>query len=163
WRMHRDFLYDARMRGVEWNAVRAKYTPLVERVSERAELNDILGMMVAEVGALHSQVAPGDIRRPAPEGAPAGLGAVLARTAKGANDIATFAREFYANVNRDGLIIDVRRNQGGNIDSWIIEKLLRKAWAYWAPPSGRTYANMQNTFRGHLVVLVDELTYSDGE
>ncbi|MYN05071.1 peptidase S41 [Pseudoduganella sp. DS3] len=279
WRMHRDFLYDAKMRGVDWNLVRSKYTPLVERVTERAELNDILGMMVAEVGALHSQVQPGDIRRPAPEGSPAGLGAVLARTAKGyrvehvyrtepelpnargplaqpdvdvregdtitavngkpvleardisdlllnqadkqvllnvvtakgaqrsvivtpvaqarhatlrygdweqslarkvdeaskgrigylhlramgPNDIATFAREFYANVNRDGLIIDVRRNQGGNIDSWIIEKLLRKAWAYWAPPSGRTYPNMQNTFRGHLVVLVDELTYSDGE
>ncbi|MCE3264257.1 MAG: peptidase [Pseudoduganella sp.] len=279
WRMHRDFLYDAKMRGVDWNVVRSKYTPLVERVTERAELNDILGMMVAEVGALHSQVAPGDIRRPAPEGTPAGLGAVLERTAKGyrvqhvyrtepelpnarsplaqpdvdvragdiitavngkpvleardisdlllnqadkqvllnvatakgaqrsvivtpvplarhallrygdweqglarkvdeaskgrigylhlramgPNDIATFAREFYANINRDGLIIDVRRNQGGNIDSWIIEKLLRKAWAYWAPPSGRVYPNMQNTFRGHLVVLVDELTYSDGE
>ena len=279
WRMHRDFLYDAKMRGVDWNLVRSKYAPLVERVSERAELNDILGMMVAEVGALHSQVAPGDIRRPAPEGAPAGLGAVLERSAKGyrvqhvyrtepelpgargplaqpdvdvregdtitavngrpvleardisdlllnqadkqvllnvttakgtarsvivtpvaqarqatlrygdweqglarqveqaskgrigylhlramgPNDIAVFAREFYANVNRDGLIIDVRRNQGGNIDSWIIEKLLRKAWAYWSPPSGRTYPNMQNTFRGHLVVLVDELTYSDGE
>src|SRR5204863_5468024 len=57
WRMHRDFLYDAKMRGVDWNAVRSKYAPLVERVSERAELNDILGMMVAEVGALHSQVA----------------------------------------------------------------------------------------------------------
>ena len=278
WRMHRDFLYDVKMRGVDWNGVRSKYSPLVDRVTERAELNDLLGMMVAEVGALHSQVAPGDIRRPAPEGAPAGLGAVLARTAQGykvehiyrteaelpsaraplalpdvdvregdvitavngksvleardisdlllnqadkqvllhvstakgpravmvtpvtaarqaalrygdweqgrarqveqagkgrigylhlramgPNDIATFAREFYANINRDGLVIDVRRNQGGNIDSWIIEKLLRKAWAYWAPPSGRIFSNMQNTFRGHLVVLADELTYSDGE
>jgi tricorn protease len=40
-------------------------------------------------------------------------------------------RDFYANVDREGLIIDVRRNRGGNIDSWIIEKLLRRAWAYW--------------------------------
>jgi tricorn protease len=57
----------------------------------------------------------------------------------------------------------VRRNRGGNIDSWIIEKLLRKAWAFWssaAQPGARTCSN---TFRGHLVVLVDEMTYSDGE
>ncbi|MES2129300.1 MAG: S41 family peptidase [Pseudomonadota bacterium] len=279
WRMHRDFLYDVNMRGVSWNGIHEKYAPLLERVTDRAELNDVLGMMVSEVGALHSQVAPGDLRRPSPEGSPSGLGAVFTRTADGfrvdhiyrsepelpsergplaqadvnvkegdiitsingkptsqardiadlllnqadkqmlmqvksaaaaprsvivtpvsmakqaalrysdweqgraqivdqaskgrigylhlramgPRDIASFARDFYANINRDGLIIDVRRNNGGNIDSWIIEKLLRKAWAFWASNGNQPSGNMQNTFRGHLVVLVDELTYSDGE
>ncbi len=279
WRMHRDFLYDAKMRGLDWLKIRNKYAPLVERITDRAELNDILGMMVAEVGALHSQVAPGDIRKATPEGQPAGLGAVLSHAADGyridhvyrsepelpsergplaqadmdikdgdvitavngrpvlqardisdlllnqadkqvllhvkrgtaaakpfivmpvsmtrqnslrysdweqsrssrvdaesqgkigylhlramgQNDIASFARDFYSNINRDGLIIDVRRNNGGNIDSWIIEKLLRKAWAFWSSPNNQPASNMQQTFRGHLVVLVDELTYSDGE
>jgi tricorn protease len=279
WRMHRDFLYDIKMRGVDWNAARARYAPLVERVTDRAELDDVLGMMISEVGALHSQIRPGDVRRAAGEGVPAGLGAVLSRVADGyrvdrvyqsepelpeergplaapdvdvregdiitavngralteardiadlllnqagrqtllqvkrpggaphpvivtpvsmatqaslryadweqsrarqvdeaskgkigylhlramvARDIDSFARDFYANINKDGLIIDVRRNNGGNIDSWIIEKLLRKAWAFWSTHGGRTRPNMQNTFRGHLVVLVDELTYSDGE
>ncbi len=32
--------------------------------------------------------------------------------------------------DRGGLIVDVRHNCGGNIDSWILEKLLRKAWFY---------------------------------
>jgi tricorn protease len=278
WRMHRDFLYDVKMRGVNWTGVHDKYAPLVERVTDRTELNDVLGMMISEVGSLHSQIAPGELRRSAPEGAPAGLGALLTRTAEGyrvdhiyrsepelpsergplaqaevdvkegdvitavngkpaaeardiadlllnqadkqvllqvkgkagvrsvivmpvnmarqaslrysdweqsrarqveaaskgrigylhlramgGRDIASFARDFYANVNRDGLIIDVRRNNGGNIDSWIIEKLLRKAWAFWSSPGALPAPNMQNTFRGHLVVLVDEFTYSDGE
>ena len=70
---------------------------------------------------------------------------------------------FYANYNKEGLIIDVRRNRGGNIDSWIIEKLLRKAWAFWQPTHGSASTNMQQTFRGKLVVLTDQLTYSDGE
>lgn len=83
--------------------------------------------------------------------------------AMGPNDIATFAREFYAQFDRDGLIIDVRRNRGGNIDSWIIEKLLRRAWAFWKRPNGQPYTNMQQAFRGHLVVLTDAFTYSDGE
>jgi tricorn protease len=84
--------------------------------------------------------------------------------AMGGSDINTFAREFYANAERDGLIIDVRRNNGGNIDSWVIEKLLRRAWSFWTTADG-TYrgVNMQQTFRGHLVVLIDEYTYSDGE
>jgi len=83
--------------------------------------------------------------------------------AMGPNDIADFAREFYANIDRDGLIIDVRRNRGGNIDSWIIEKLLNRAWSFWQPPGRTPFWNMQNTFRGHLAVLIDPLTYSDGE
>jgi tricorn protease len=279
WRMHRDFLYDTKMRGVDWNAVQKRYAPLVERVTDRAELDDVLGMMISEVGALHSQIRPGDVRRGPAEGVPAGLGAVLTRVADGyrvdrvyrsepelpaergplaapdvnvkegdiitavngkslleardiadlllnqagrqtllsvkspagasrqvivtpvsmarqgalrysdweqgraheadqlsngkigylhlramgQNDIDTFARDFYANINKDGLIIDVRRNNGGNIDSWIIEKLLRKAWMYWTSHGSQPSPNMQNTFRGHLVVLVDEMTYSDGE
>ena len=36
-----------------------------------------------------------------------------------------------------GLIIDVRHNNGGNIDSWILGKLLRKAWFYWQPRVGQ--------------------------
>ena len=279
WRMHRDFLFDDKMRGVEWIKMRSKYAPLVDRISDRAELNDVLGMMVSEVSTLHSQVRPGDIRSAPADGQAAGLGAILSRAtegyridhiyqseaelpsqrsplqqpeldvkqgdvitavngqavldardisdlllnqadkqvllnvkrgalpakavlvtpismlkqnslrytdweqsrstrvntasngnigylhlrAMGPQDIASFAREFYANINRDGLIIDVRRNNGGNIDSWIIEKLLRKAWAFWASPNNYPTVNMQQTFRGHLVVLVDELTYSDGE
>jgi tricorn protease len=80
-----------------------------------------------------------------------------------ARDIDAFARDFYANINKEGLIIDVRRNNGGNIDSWIIEKLLRRSWAFWSSQGKQPYSNMQNTFHGHLVVLTDELTYSDGE
>lgn len=83
--------------------------------------------------------------------------------AMGPQDIASFARDFYAQFDREGLIIDVRRNRGGNIDSWILEKLLRRAWAFWQPPRGAPYTNMQQAFRGHLVVLADALTYSDGE
>jgi tricorn protease len=81
----------------------------------------------------------------------------------GAGDMATFVRDFYAQYDRDGLIIDVRRNRGGNIDSWVIEKLLRRAWAFWQPPRGAPYTNMQDAFRGHLTVLADQFTYSDGE
>ncbi len=83
--------------------------------------------------------------------------------AMGSNDIAQWFRDYYPVFNRQGLIIDVRHNNGGNIDSWILGRLLRKAWMYWQSRVGNPYWNMQWAFRGHLVVLVDEWTASDGE
>lgn len=277
WLMHRDFLFDKGMRGLDWQASRDKYQPLLQRVTDRYELDDIFAQMMGELNALHSQVRGGEYRQAqAPQAA--SLGAILESTANGvrishiyhtdpelpaqaaplakpgvnarsgdvivavngqpvnnqaeltsqlrnqagkqvlltlqrdknrlqtivepvtvsrehqlryhdwvwnnqqqvnkdsndqigylhlyamgATDIASFAREFYANYQKDGLIIDVRRNRGGNIDSWVIEKLLRRAWAFWQPTHGAPYTNMQQAFRGHLVVLTDQLTYSDGE
>lgn len=84
--------------------------------------------------------------------------------AMSSSDVAGFARDFYEHYDKDGLIIDVRGNSGGNIDSWILSTLLRRVWAFWHNQQGEpTNVNMQQTFRGHLVVLIDEGTYSDGE
>ncbi|HEY9174220.1 MAG TPA: S41 family peptidase, partial [Verrucomicrobiae bacterium] len=83
--------------------------------------------------------------------------------AMGTANIAEWARHFYPIFQRQGLIIDVRHNRGGNIDSWILGRLLRKAWFYWQPRVGDPTWNMQYAFRGHAVVLCNERTASDGE
>ncbi|PMG79665.1 peptidase S41 [Shewanella sp. 10N.286.51.B7] len=277
WLMHRDSFYDKNMRGKDWAEIKKKYQPLLARLTDRNELNDIFKQMMGELDALHSQVRGGDIAKN-DTATGASLGARLTQTSKGivishiyqndpelpsqasplarievdakegdiilaingkpvtniaevtqglrnqakkqvllelkrgkyshstivvphenntdaklryldwvnnnatkvteasdgkmgylhlyamgSGDIESFAREFYTNYDKEGLIIDVRRNRGGNIDSWIIEKLLRRAWAFWQPTHGSASTNMQQTFRGHLVVLADQMTYSDGE
>ena len=83
--------------------------------------------------------------------------------AMGTQDMAQWAREFFPVFQRQGLIIDVRHNRGGNIDSWILGRLLRRAWFYWQPRVGDPYWNMQYAFRGHITVLCNERTASDGE
>jgi tricorn protease len=83
--------------------------------------------------------------------------------AMGSADIARWARDYYPVFQRKGLIIDVRHNNGGNIDSWVLEKLMRKAWFYWQTRVGEPIWNMQYAFRGHIVVLCDQETASDGE
>jgi tricorn protease len=83
--------------------------------------------------------------------------------AMNSEDYTTWAREFYPVFDRQGLILDLRNNHGGNIESWILGKLLRKAWFWWQPRVGAPYSNMQYAFRGHLVVLVNDETSSDGE
>jgi tricorn protease len=83
--------------------------------------------------------------------------------AMGPGDIEQWAREFYPVFDRQGLIIDVRHNNGGNIDSWLLGKLLRQSWFYWQPRIGNPTWNMQYAFRGYMVVLCDQATASDGE
>ena len=83
--------------------------------------------------------------------------------AMGAANMAEFTRDYFPVFNRDGLIIDVRNNRGGNIDSWIMSRLLKKAWAFWQPRVGNPYSNMQYAFRGPMIVICNEYTASDGE
>ncbi len=83
--------------------------------------------------------------------------------AMGSGDAGQFAREFYSQLDRQGLILDVRHNGGGNIDSWVLTQLLRRPWAWFKGRAGGVTPNMQFSFGGHLVILVDERSASDGE
>ncbi len=281
WRLQRDGFYDRKMHGVDWDGMRRRYEPLVARVTDRAELSDVIAQMVGELSALHMFVRGGDLRKPE-DVAVGALGASLVRDeAKGgyritrlwlgdpdlpaergplsaphvdaregdvitavdgvsvlpaadlhvllrdavdkdvrirlvagdtgvardviirpismrreadlryrqwevarrqqvdaaaaeqigylhlramtAADMAEWQRAFYPVHTRPGLIIDLRRNTGGNIDSWLLSRLLRQAWFFWQPRSGDASPNMPYAYRGHVAVLVDQETASDGE
>jgi tricorn protease len=279
WRMMRDYFYDRDLHRVDWLQVRKRYEPLVDRLTDRWELDDLLAQMVGELSALHTFVYGGDKRHSQDFTATGFLGASLQKTGKGLliehiyksdpdyldltsplnkpeltvkegdvitgvnnvpltavpdiaellankvgvpvklslvskqgkayeqvvkpmsygdeftlkyneweyvtrkkvdelsnNDIAyihlkamgssdmdNFVKQFYPVFNRKGLILDVRNNNGGNIDSWILEKLMRKAWMYFQGRSGGPTWNMQYAFRGHMVILCNQQTASDGE
>ena len=62
WRLERDYFDDRHMNGADWPTVLKKYLPLVGRVTDRAELSDLLGQMVSELSALHIFVYGGDMR-----------------------------------------------------------------------------------------------------
>jgi tricorn protease len=279
WRMMRDYFYDRDLHKVDWPAVRQRYEPLVQRLTDRYELDDLLAQMVGELSALHTFVGGGDKRSSSDQIPTGSLGATFKKDAQGltithiyhsdpdfpeqasplnrpelhiregdritavnnvplsqvadiavllenkvhvpvkldltdatgrpyeevvrpissgeeyglkygeweltrrektdsmsnndigyihlramgSNDMDDFVKQFYPIFTRKGLIIDVRHNFGGNIDSWVLERLMRKAWMYWQSRSGGPYWNMQEAFRGHMVILCDQVTSSDGE
>jgi tricorn protease len=92
------------------------------------------------------------------------LGYLHLRAMSGSN-YTEWAKGYFPVFDRKGLIIDVRHNRGGNIDSWILSRLLRRPWFYWSDRVSRKPRlwNMHYSFRGHVVVLVNERTASDGE
>ncbi|MBT8230404.1 MAG: PD40 domain-containing protein, partial [Bacteroidia bacterium] len=79
WRMERDYFYDRNMHGVDWKAMYEKYLPLVDRVTTRNELSDLIGRFVGELSALHTSVRGGDIRNDSKNITVANLGGVFSR------------------------------------------------------------------------------------
>ncbi|HTQ79377.1 MAG TPA: S41 family peptidase, partial [Thermoanaerobaculia bacterium] len=64
WRRYRDFFYVPNMHGYDWAALREEYLPLVKEVGHRADLNYVLGEMVAELNTSHSYIEGGDYEAP---------------------------------------------------------------------------------------------------
>ena len=60
WRMERDFFYDPGLHGADWNAVYARYAPLVPYVRHRADLTYLLDQVGGELSVGHSFVGGGD-------------------------------------------------------------------------------------------------------
>ena len=81
----------------------------------------------------------------------------------GGEGFAEFHRGYLAELEREGLIIDVRYNAGGNVSSLILEKLARKRIGYdvsrWQAPEPYP----RESPAGPMVALANERTSSDGD
>lgn len=62
WRLQRDYFWDPKMSGVDWKKVYRRYEPLLDRVSCRSELSDLLWEMQGELGTSHAYEMGGDYR-----------------------------------------------------------------------------------------------------
>lgn len=61
WRRYRDHFYVENMHGYDWAALRDRYRPLLKYVAHRADLNYLIGEMIAELNVGHAYIAGGDI------------------------------------------------------------------------------------------------------
>jgi tricorn protease len=64
WRTMKYRFYDPKMHGMDWDAARAKYQPLVEFVGDRQELLNLVNEMIGELNASHTGAAPPPGPRP---------------------------------------------------------------------------------------------------
>jgi len=58
WRTMKYRFYDPAMHGMDWDAAKAKYEPLVKDVGDRQELLNIINEMIGELNASHTGAAP---------------------------------------------------------------------------------------------------------
>jgi tricorn protease len=63
WRVERDYFYDPGMHGLDWKAIKIRYQALLPYIVDRADLNYVIGEMIAELNASHTYVRRGDLER----------------------------------------------------------------------------------------------------
>lgn len=280
WRKYRDFFYVKNMHGYDWKSIGEQYRQLLPYVAHRADLNYVLGEMVAELNVGHAYIQGGDFELPerpqvALPGArfaldeqanryriakifpghneepkyrspftevgvdarvgdyvlaidgvplwgndnpyrllrhkknPVTLTLNAAPTLAGARTVTftpifdeapllyldwtqtnrelvakatggrvgylhipdmgaagayEFIKWYYPQIRKEGLIVDVRSNGGGNISQWIIErldsKLLGTRFGHFNDLPN-TYPNQ--VFHGHMVCLINATSASDGD
>ncbi len=64
WRLERDFYWDPAMTGHNWEQIGKRYEALLPWVAHRADLNYLLGEMIAELSTSHTYVGGGDQPHP---------------------------------------------------------------------------------------------------
>ena len=64
WRLLRDWFYDPKMHGLDWNLMRERYGAMVPHVAHRADLDFIFGELGGELNAGHVYVSWGDFPKP---------------------------------------------------------------------------------------------------
>ncbi|MBN2007939.1 PD40 domain-containing protein [candidate division KSB1 bacterium] len=60
WRQMREFFYAPNMHGLDWDAMRQRYKPLVSQINNRVDLTYIIGELIGELSVGHTYVGGGD-------------------------------------------------------------------------------------------------------
>src|SRR5262249_21281078 len=68
WRFERDYFYDPRLHGVDWELMRERYGKLIDEAVTRWDVNYILGDLLGELNASHAYRGGGDTEKPLERG-----------------------------------------------------------------------------------------------
>ncbi len=280
WRLERDFFYNPKMNGKDWDEIKTKYEKLLPELTCRADLNYVIGEMIGSLQNSHTYVGGGD--EPENDYNPTGLLGVdfalekssgryyfkkiysgdntregyrspltepgisakkgdfllavdghelkapenpyslfvntlnktvtltLADDAKGSNKhdeivkpisnelnlrlkdwidnnrkivseesdgkigyiylsdmgdvgINQFVNQFYPQIRKQGLVVDVRYNGGGNIDQILLERLRRVLIGMTTNRQGGTGTIPGEVVQGYMVSLINHYSASDGD
>jgi tricorn protease len=74
-----------------------------------------------------------------------------------------FAKYYYPQIRKNGLIVDVRGNSGGSVSPMLIERLRREAAMIGIARNTTPYTDPDGLILGPLVCLADEFSASDGD
>ena len=148
-----------------WSMLSGITGPTVELAilcSERGEVYEVTAPLVFDEQMLRYQAWVDD-NRAAVDAMSDGRFGYLHLSDMDGPGLSQFAHQYYGQLDRDGLVIDVRNNGGGFVSQLILDQLAQEVTGYDVPRHGAISTYPQHAFPGHLVVVMDQHAGSDGD
>src|SRR5215831_1973230 len=77
--------------------------------------------------------------------------------------IQEFTKQYYPQVDREGIIVDERFNGGGFIPDFFVERLRRTTWVKWSNRDGDGFRTPSTGIDGPKCILINEYAGSGGD
>ena len=77
--------------------------------------------------------------------------------------IREFTRQYFPQVDKQGIIVDERFNGGGSIPDFFIERLQRTTWVYWSSRDGNPFRTPSTAIDGPKCILINQYAGSGGD
>jgi len=74
-----------------------------------------------------------------------------------------FNRYFYAQVGKEGLIVDERFNHGGQVDDFMVDNMERPLMSMWTARYGKDFTSPLSQIYGPKVMIVNQYAGSGGD
>jgi len=81
----------------------------------------------------------------------------------GQHGLAQFTRQFYSQMNKQALVVDVRWNAGGSVADYLIERLRKAQVGFNGNRTGAMDTQPQELLAGPKAVLINQWSGSNGE
>jgi tricorn protease len=74
-----------------------------------------------------------------------------------------FNRYYFAQIDKEGAIIDERFNGGGTAADYFIDVMRRQLWSYWSTREGEDFATSVHAINGPKTMMINEYSSSGGD
>ncbi|GAA0543791.1 S41 family peptidase [Rhizomicrobium palustre] len=86
----------------------------------------------------------------------------------GPTGLREFVKDWFGQIRKDGIIVDIRGNQGGQVSRIVLERLIRQAYTRGyimglQIPQTYPWGGYTQAFTGEIDMLANETTMSDGD
>jgi tricorn protease len=81
----------------------------------------------------------------------------------GQGGLTSFNRYYFAQTDKQGVVLDERFNGGGQVADYVIEVMNRQLLSYWSPRYGAIYRSPQASILGPKVMIINEMAGSGGD